>query len=92
MITVVLNEEMRTKILEYDINNSENTCERDLWYIQSSEKEVLHSCICSWGEYLEEIGFKKEDWELLMNNNLGFKIKFGNIENENGYTIIFGME
>lgn len=69
---------MREAILNYDIENSTDDYDRNMWYIKTSEKEILYNCICGWGDELEKVGFKKEDIELLINNNFKFNVEFTN--------------
>lgn len=79
MIKLYLNEDMREAILNHDIEYSEDSYDRNMWYIQSSEKDILYHCICGWLHDLERLGFKERDINLLKMGE--FEVEFTNKKN-----------
>ena len=77
MIKLYLNETIREQMLNFDIENSEHSYDRDMFYITNSEKDILRNIIHGWGEMLlEKIGFHQSDIDLIMNDEID--IEFSN--------------
>ncbi len=83
MIELYLNEDMRESILNYDIENSERCYDRDMYYIQTSESQILYDIIYGYGEeLLERLGFNVQDIKTIMEDDMNVKFT-----NKNKYYI-----
>ena len=75
-----LDKDIREALLNWEIENREMFYEDYMYYMTSSENEILHGIIQSllgWlDEALEHLGFYKEDIEILTGNE--FTIEFTN--------------
>ena len=83
MIELYLDECMRERLLKYDIERSEMTCDNCMYYISNTESQILSDIIdnLDFGDIdlLKELGFKEEDIDLLFNYDI--TIKFTNEDN-----------
>lgn len=83
MIELYLNDDMRESILNYDIENSERCYDRDMYYIQTSESQILYDIIYGYGEeLLEKLGFNVQDIKTIMEDDMNVKFT-----NKNKYYI-----
>lgn len=83
MIELYLNDDMRESILNYDIENSERCYDRDMYYIQTSESQILYDIIYGYGEeLLERLGFNVQDIKTIMEDDMNVKFT-----NKNKYYI-----
>lgn len=80
MVIVFLDKKTREGVLDYDVQTTEHSYDRDMYYITHSEKQILHDIIdgmIGWEEEeerLKEFGFKRSDIDKMRNGK--FKVEF----------------
>ena len=77
MIELYLDENMRERLLKYDIDRNEMSCDNCMYYICNTESQILLDIIdnLDFGDIklLKELGFREEDIDLLFNHDINIK-------------------
>lgn len=80
MIELYLDNDIREQLLNYDIEHSENCYDRNMYYITTSESQILYDIIYGYDkELLEKVGFKPQDIEIILEDDMN--VKFTNKKN-----------